>query len=135
VSKKILIVDDQENWRQALSSVLWKSGYSVETADSLKSARETLEKDSYALIVTDIRLVDERTGDVSGLELLAELKTTWEKTGRPCLIIMTGYLIEGIEELALSKFEADCFFPKNPPEGFKIEDFRRQVERLLARKG
>lgn len=130
----ILVVDDQENWREALTSVLHKAGYFVEAVSTLYAAKEALAHKNYSLIITDIRLVDEQQGDVSGLQLLQQVREIWEHSDNPGLIVMTGYIFDGVQELALEKFQADYFLPKNPPDGFDVADFREKVERLMAKK-
>lgn len=127
----ILVVDDQENWRKALSSVLRKAGYMVETAGTLQSARRSLARGTYSVIVMDVRLVDAQTDDVSGLELLSETQDVWNETERPGLIIITGYPTEGIEPLALEKYKANHFISKSPEVGFSVERFRELVNGLI----
>jgi DNA-binding NtrC family response regulator len=131
-NKQILIIDDQQNWRDALSDLLIQDGYGVDTADSVESGMQALGQKEYSLVITDIRLVDEQPGDASGLKLLSRMLQEWAFTNRPSIVVMTGFLVAGIEDLALSKYKADFFFAKNPSDGFNVAIFRDQINKLLT---
>ncbi|RJS76309.1 response regulator [Candidatus Bathyarchaeota archaeon] len=80
---RILVVDDDENIRSVLSTVLEEKGYEVDTA---RNGREAIEKSKhhfYNLVLIDIRLPD-----MEGTLLLEELKETVPEMVK---IILTGY--------------------------------------------
>lgn len=62
---RVLLVDDEEAIRLSLGRFLRRSGYEVETASSGSEALEKLAGNSYALMLSDIRMPG-----LSGLELL-----------------------------------------------------------------
>jgi DNA-binding NtrC family response regulator len=68
----ILIVDDEENIREALREALDHQGYRVSTADSGKAAFQTLKEATYHLVLLDLML-----GDIDGLRLLKSIKGQW----------------------------------------------------------
>jgi len=80
---RILIVDDDENIRKVLTTILEDEGYDVETADTAKTAIEKTERKTYNIALIDIRLPD-----MEGIELLTKMKAT---TPRLRKIIVTGY--------------------------------------------
>ena len=80
---RILIVDDDENIRKVLTTILEDEGYDVETADTAKTAIEKTERKTYNIALIDIRLPD-----MEGIELLTKMKAT---TPRLRKIIITGY--------------------------------------------
>ena len=80
---RILIIDDDENIRKVLQTILEDEGYIVETADTAKKGIEKSEKTFYNLALIDVRLPD-----MEGIELLSKLRTTKPKMRK---IIVTGY--------------------------------------------
>ena len=80
---RILIVDDDENIRKVLQTILEDEGYFVETADTAKKGIERSEKSFYNLALIDVRLPD-----MEGIELLSKLRGTKPKMRK---IIVTGY--------------------------------------------
>jgi len=67
--KSILLIDDEENLRRTLAMILAREGYQVDTAATIKEARERVETSTYNLIFLDLKLPD-----ANGLSLLPELR-------------------------------------------------------------
>lgn len=82
-SPRILIIDDDENIRRVLETILTDEGYSVESADT---ATKGIEKSQNAFF--NIALVDVRLPDMEGIDLLPKLRNTKPKMRK---IIVTGY--------------------------------------------
>jgi ATP-dependent Lon protease len=80
---RILIVDDEEHVRNLFKRVLLKEGYEVECAASGIEAIEKLEKDSFDLVVTDLKM-----DKVDGIELLAKGKSINQSLP---FIMISGY--------------------------------------------
>ena len=80
---RILIVDDDENIRKVLETILADEGYIVESAETAKKGIEKSEKAFYNLALIDVRLPD-----MQGLEHLSKLRNTKPKMRK---IIVTGY--------------------------------------------
>jgi len=80
---RILIVDDDENIRKVLTTILEDEGYIIESVDTAKKAIERTKRKSYNLALIDIRLPD-----MEGIELLTRMKDTTPKMRK---IIITGY--------------------------------------------
>jgi DNA-binding NtrC family response regulator len=80
---RILIVDDDENIRKVLETILEDEGYTVESADTAKKGIEKSEKSFYNLALIDVRLPD-----MEGIELLAKMRETKPKMRK---IVITGY--------------------------------------------
>jgi DNA-binding NtrC family response regulator len=80
---RILIIDDDENIRKVLQTILEDEGYQVETAETAKQGIEKSEKSFYNLSLIDVRLPD-----MEGIELLTKLRETKPKMRK---IIVTGY--------------------------------------------
>ena len=54
--KKILVVDDEKNYRFVLSRIFEGAGYQGMLADSAESAMGILQKENVSLILTDLRM-------------------------------------------------------------------------------
>ena len=127
--KKILVVDDQGNWRKILQTLLQKEGYDVQVNDNFDDAKFAILKTRIDLLILDLRLVDEDIFNVQGLELL-KLAKSQEKS--PFVIILTGYP-EILREGVLVSLGADALMFKVPPGGrFDSQDFKQQVRNLLS---
>ena len=66
---RILVADDDESLRSVLKQVLSMDGYDVTLTASGEEALAAFNKEPYSLIITDIRM-----GNMSGIELLQEVK-------------------------------------------------------------
>jgi CheY-like chemotaxis protein/DNA-binding HxlR family transcriptional regulator len=79
---RILIVDEDAEFREELSVLLADAGHSASTASSAPAALASLEKGEFDIMFTDVRL-----GRKSGLELLAKARERWP---RLIVVMMTG---------------------------------------------
>ncbi len=66
---KILVTEDEESVREIISWCLKENGYSVVTAENGKVALEKFKKDTFHLILSDIKMPQ-----MTGIELLKEIK-------------------------------------------------------------
>jgi DNA-binding NtrC family response regulator len=80
---KVLIVDDEERFRTTMCKLLTVRGLSARTAGSGKEALEELQRDSYDLVLLDIRMPE-----MGGVELLTRIR---EIDPEIEAIVMTGY--------------------------------------------
>ncbi len=80
---RVLIVDDEAGVRFSLRRVLASPELLIEEAASGEEALLRLEAGSFDLVLADIRM-----GEVSGLDLLAQVNKRWP--GTP-VILLTGY--------------------------------------------
>ncbi len=79
----ILVVDDEQNIRDLLSEILEDEGFIVETADSIKSAKEKIEKQDFDIVFLDVWLPD---GD--GTDLIPYILESNELTK---IIMISGH--------------------------------------------
>ena len=88
---KILIVDDEEKYRQVLSG--WLTGdYQVSEAESGAALQRALAGEQ-----PDVLLLDVKLGDADGLELLPAIKKRWPDTE---VIVLTGAPKDDAEAVA-----------------------------------
>jgi two-component system response regulator HydG len=83
MTKKILIVDDDQDICLLLDKFLSKKGYETSTAQNGASATEILKKDKYDLVLCDFKLPD-----LNGLELIQKIKVI---NPEAALLLITGY--------------------------------------------
>ncbi len=80
---KILIVDDDENIRNTMKTILEDEGYIVDLAATGSEAVQKTKNAAYNVALLDIRLPD-----MEGVELLKLIKETVPRTRK---IMVTGY--------------------------------------------
>lgn len=82
-NEKILIAEDDETMRSALTNVLTKEGYQVKIASDGQSALEQYQENDFDLVLADLKMPR-----LNGLELLKEIKAVNYET---IVILMTAY--------------------------------------------
>lgn len=80
---RILVVDDEEDVREALGKILEKEDFEVETASGVDEALELAARKRFDLVITDLIMPT-----ASGLTLLLRLRAS--KADLP-VIVMTAY--------------------------------------------
>ena len=81
--KSLLIVDDDNPFRERLARAMEKKGFIVSQAESVKKGIETVKQKKPAFAIVDLRL-----GDGNGLEVVKEIQTLNSKSR---VIMLTGY--------------------------------------------
>ena len=81
--KSLLIVDDDNTFRERLSRAMEKKGFLVSQAEGVKSGIASVNTNSPAFAVVDLRLADG-----NGLEVVKELQKINSKSK---IIMLTGY--------------------------------------------
>ena len=117
-SKAVLIVDDEADIRELLVLTLSRMGVDADTAATLEEAKRALEKRSYDLALTDMRLPD---GDG-----LAVLRYIAEHHGNTPVAVITAY---GSTENAVAALKAGAFDYLAKP--IKLEQLRPLVMSAL----
>jgi len=98
IPKRILIVDDEENFRHMLSVILVKEGYEVETASNGEEGLQKASTSPFDQILCDIRMPR-----MDGLEFLKEIqKTEMEGT----IIVMSAY---GTVDIAIEAMKLGAY--------------------------
>ncbi len=80
---RLLVVDDQPNMRATLAITLGEAGYDVDVAEDGDRACERIAKESYDVVLTDLRM-----GGTDGMDVLRFVK---EHTPLTEVIVMTAY--------------------------------------------
>src|SRR5580658_1036930 len=123
--RRVLVVDDEENIRLVLKTLLKKHGYEVEVADSGEAALGLVDSFGPDVILTDVRMPK-----MGGLDLLATLKA---KQQSATVIVMSAY---GSNDLALEAMKAGAYDYVSKP--FKPDEvvlvLRKAEERETLRR-
>jgi len=125
IPKKILIVDDEENFRHMLSVILKKEGYDIETASNGGEALQKIALNPFDQILCDIRMPQ-----MDGLEFLNEArKVEVDAT----IIMMSAY---GTVDIAIEAIKLGAYDYISKP--FKPDEIiltlRKAEERERLRK-
>jgi len=96
--KRVLVVDDEENIRLVLRTLLRKHGYEVTVADSGEAAIALIDSFGPDVILTDVRMPK-----MGGLDLLAAIR---ERQVAATVIVMSAY---GSIDLALEAMKAGAY--------------------------
>ncbi len=119
--QKVLVVDDEETACRNLEHVLTKDGYAVSTALNGVEALALLERGSFDIIVTDLKMES-----VDGMELLEKAKARDPDVE---VIMISGYATAPIAQEAIRKGSFH-FFSKP----FKLDELRDTIREALKKK-
>ncbi len=123
--RRVLVVDDEENLRLVLRTLLRRHGYEVETAESGEDALGMVDSFGPDVVLTDVRMPK-----MGGLDLLTTLKA---KGNDATVIVMSAY---GNMDLALEAMKAGAYDYVQKP--FKPDEIvlalRKAEERELLRR-
>lgn len=119
MTRRILLIEDDESLGQTLAERLQKDGLAVEWARSVRDARALFESSTWDLAIVDVKLPDG-----SGFGLARELR------GRSAAPIMFMTALNSAEN-RLEGFEigADEYLPKP----FHLKEFMLRVRHVLGR--
>jgi DNA-binding response OmpR family regulator len=126
--KRVLIVDDMENWRNLLSDILSPT-YDVIVCAGFDEAREAIASQvpPFHVAILDIRLVEEDTENREGMGL-AELLKAGEDYTR--VIMLTAYPSKDTNTRAFNEYSVFKYMEKVPGYGeeeFSEEEFLKIV--------
>lgn len=103
MSKRVLIVDDEENLRHILSIILTKEGYEVEAVKNGREALNCLEKSIYDTVLCDIRMPV-----MDGITFLKGARSQGSGVrGETTIIMMSAYgtIDDAIEAMKLGAYD------------------------------
>jgi DNA-binding NtrC family response regulator len=117
---KLLIVDDEDSYRHVLTMIFQSEGHTVSTAANGSLALEQLKKESFDIIISDVRMPD-----MDGIQLLKAARELYPDIG---IILMTAF---GTLDTAREAFKlgADDFLQKP----FNNEELKIIVKRTIEK--
>ncbi len=99
IDKNILIVDDDDNMREAMKETVLRLGVSVDTAENGRTGFEKATKKVYDLIISDMRMPE-----IDGLSMFEMLKATGIKTP-VCFVTAYGSVTGAVEALKIGAYD------------------------------
>ena len=121
MTKRILVVEDQEDNRQILRDLLASADYEMDEAENGEEALAAVAKQRPDLILMDIQLPE-----VSGLEVTRWLKEDDDLRSIP-IIAVTAFAMKGDEE-KIREGGCEAYIAKP----ISVVSFLRTVERFLS---
>ncbi len=122
---RILVVDDAEDAREVLQTLLEDQGYAVAACESVEQALRLLERAPFDVIITDLRMPR-----ISGLELVRHVRDTLPDAE---VMMITGHpSIEGAVEAV--KTGAEHYLAKPFTERELTEAVRAVIAKLIRRR-
>jgi len=118
---KILVVDDQESMREFLEIMLTKQGYQVVVAKNGEHACEILNKDTFDLIISDIRMKN-----IDGIGVLKKAKAV----NSDAMVVLISAFATAETAVEAMKEGAYDYIPKP----FKVNDLKRVIKDALKSK-
>ena len=118
---QILLIDDEEQSCNALSLLLKKIGYNIETSHSGEHALELLQDISFDLVISDLVLPG-----ISGIDVLKWIKTDSPET---CVILITG---KASAETAVEAMREGALDYITKP--FNLDRLKVQIEKALEKR-
>ena len=115
---RILVVDDEQSMREFLDIMLQSDGYAVQCAESGTEALEWFQRESFDLVITDIRMKP-----VDGLAVLRQCKSQSPGT---IVIIISAY---ANAETAVSAMKEGAY--DYLPKPFKVDEMRTVIRNAI----
>lgn len=122
MTKRLLIVDNEETILFALQRYFTRVGFIVDTATELEEAEALATHTTYDLVIADLALTT--SGGTEGLEIIRHLR---EAHSRARVIMLTAYGTPNVEREAL-RCGADAFLHKPKP----LAEIARVAEQLTG---
>ena len=116
---RILIVDDEQGWRDLLSLELTTEHCEAQTASNAEEALNLLRGEGFDLVITDVRM----PGALDGIDLIRSYRQ--EKPAQKAIFI-TGYAVEEKIQTALTSESTLCL--KKP---FESRELFRAIQALF----
>jgi DNA-binding NtrC family response regulator len=117
---QILVIDDEESNREALTLLLKSAGYQVKSAENGDEALTLLRQTPFEIVITDLFLPD-----LSGIDILKQVKSDAPQTS---VIVITG---QASAETAVEAMKEGAFDYITKP--FNFEHLKVQVAKALEK--
>jgi CheY-like chemotaxis protein len=128
---RVLFVDDEKEWRDAVTEALADAGFKVDAVASIGEAGRRLAKDFYHLLILDI-VMDETNQETSreGMTLLRELVEEQNLGTALKIVMLSGHATREEMRESFRRFEVADFISKQDYVGEKfVEDIRAVFEK------
>jgi CheY-like chemotaxis protein len=123
MNKKILVIDDEKLITDSLQRLLRKENYEVTIANNGNEALEFIQRSSFDLIISDIRMPN-----LNGIEVIKKIREYLKENKQSIIpeILITGYASEENLKEAEKLNVADYIY-----KPFNINRFIETIKRAL----
>ncbi len=118
---RVLVVDDEASMRELLTILLRQEGYDVVTADGGEAAVGLLGRETFDLVITDLRM--------AGADGLDVLRAAREQAPRTVVLVVTAY---ASTESAVEAMKLGAYDYVTKP--FKVDELKVTVTNALERR-
>ncbi len=118
--KKVIIVDDEQDYLNIMTQLLEPEGYKIVTAGTIKDGLNLME-----LITPDLLIVDWNLPDRTGLDMVKEVRA--QKKFKKVRIVMNTIRDAEGDQLAAYLEDVDFYFTKP----IKPEIFLGKIKKIL----
>lgn len=107
MTKKILVIDDEEIITKTLQKLLKKEGYDITITQSGQDAVEKVKTQDFDLIISDVRMPQ-----MDGIETIEGIRKYLKEQDKPLIpeILITGYADEEKYKCAINLKVAEYIF-------------------------
>jgi len=121
---KVLIVDDEIEYREVIQMILEDVGYMTELAASAEEALLKLAKESFHVVLTDLKM-----GQLDGIDLLKVIKEKYAET-EVILITGNGTIENAVDAMKIGAYN---YIVKTQPSEKLLEEMSKVTENILKR--
>lgn len=125
---RVLVVDDVEQWREALVEILERAGYHVDSVPTAMQALAQLDSTFYHVMVLDIRMNEADQSNIDGVGILLELDKRNLSEATKVIMLSAHGTIE-LMHTAFREYKVADFLSK---EKFNSKVFLENVRRVFS---
>lgn len=118
---RIVVCDDEGHITRAISMKLRKAGFNVETADDGQAALEAVQRETPAMLITDLQMPR-----MNGIELSRRLRSEPETHDLPIIMLTAkGY------EVDENELNSEIWLSRLMPKPFSPRELLQTVQQIL----
>lgn len=121
MAKKILVVDDEEDVRGTIKTVLEKQGYLVKSAENGRNGLSLLNKEKFDLVILDVMMPE-----MSGWDVLTEIMKTHKEYSNKIMFLSVVEVSEERKKELISKGVIDYI-----TKPFDIKALSEKIRKIL----
>lgn len=124
MTKKILVIDDEEIVTKSLLKLLDKEGYNTTVAKSGREALEKVKEKDFDLIIADVRMPE-----MDGIETVKEIRSYLERQDKKSIpeVLITGYADLDKYQSAMDLEVVDYLY-----KPFDNEEFLKVIKKTIG---
>jgi len=121
---KVLIVDDELEYREVIQMILEDEGYITDTAESAEHALVKLDQETYHIVLTDLKM-----GQLDGIDLLKRIKEFY-KDIEVILITGNGTIENAVDAMKIGAYN---YIVKTQPSEKLIKEMEKVKAEIIKK--